>query len=515
MSSVDFFAGESVSILAGLRIWSGVKTKCQKPAVIGGVVETSASFLVLMDILTDGNKPVKLWSSKVNSEVSSISGISDLKNIKDMIVEKTSYANSNALEVDDKMNDATPKKTCTRTYVLGSKPSKISFNNLSDGDNNVLILLVSKFSGAKHLLAAELHVLDKCDFRAAKFFMLNVELSAVPGKTNSNKLMAIKKIFYQINGFGGALTPLKFPGIIRSFFTFELSLKKARELAVHEKIVVNVDVRQINKHSDQVFVVKEILVDLPKLAVESVFSKFGKIVSIKMQLIMKFELSKVADLVAARWSVVMGKNSVHVVKAIDNKHILLPGKSYGFHIMGIWTISVNGKAERVGIMAHDFSDLLKSYGGKTCFIGCNSSSYVCNKYAIVCFVDKVSKLAAISSVPVFKSVNLCWAGLFLACCAHCKQFGHISTVCLLGGNSGVHGKWVVISQDWVRLANIYRKKQMPIAHPVSFGGKTWAQIAGGSFSYVISSDFLGSSLSLDTKPAPIDSNSFGNSYLVD
>ncbi|KAG9300235.1 hypothetical protein G9A89_011308 [Geosiphon pyriformis] len=338
--------------------------------------------------------------------------------MKNMIAEEINYADLNALEIDDKMDNTTPRKTCTRTYVLSSKPNKIFFNDLSDGNNNVLTLPAFKFSGTKHLLAAELCVLDKCDFGPVKFFTLDVELSAVPGKTNSNKLMAIKKIFYQIDEFGRG---------------------KVRELATHEKIVINVDVRQVNKHLDQVIIVKEISVDLPKSAVESVFFKFGKIVSIKMQLIdlwqktlVEFELSEIADLVTARWFVVMGKDSVHVVKAINNKHIWL-------------------------------------YDRKTCFIGCNPNSYVYNRCAIVCFIDKTSKLAAIGSAPVFKSVNLHWAGLSLAHCAHCKQFGHISTTCLLDGNFGIH-------------------------------------ILLGT---------LGSSLFSGTKLALIDSSSFDNFYLVD
>ncbi|KAG9292209.1 hypothetical protein G9A89_023929 [Geosiphon pyriformis] len=82
----------------------------------------------------------------------------------------------------------------------------------------------------------------------------------------------------------------------------------------------------------------------------------------------------------------------------------------------------------MGTTAHDLSDLLDSYGGKTCFIGRNPSSYVHDKCTMVCFDNETSKLAAISSVSVYKGVNLHWAGLFLACCAKCKQFDHISDV---------------------------------------------------------------------------------------
>ncbi|KAG9305455.1 hypothetical protein G9A89_021173 [Geosiphon pyriformis] len=129
-------------------------------------------------------------------------------------------------------------------------------------------------------------------------------------------------------------------------------------------------------------------------------------------------------------------------------------------------------------MAHNLSDLLDSYGEKTCFIGHNPSLYVCNRCIIVCFVDEASKLAAIGSILVFKGVNLCWAGLFLA---------------------------LVTLQDQVRLANIYKKKQMFIAHPM----------ASVSSSHVVLSGFFGAGLSSGAKPVLLVSNSLDNSCLID
>ncbi|KAG9295299.1 hypothetical protein G9A89_021230 [Geosiphon pyriformis] len=281
-------------------------------------------------------------------------------------------------------------------------------------DNNGLILSSSVILESNELLPIKLCVIEKWSFNLSKFFALDIELLAVPGKT--------------------------FSRIIRSSFISELSLKKAKNLAVYEKIVVNVDVKQVNKLSDWVIVVKEIPVNLSKLAVESVFSKFGKITSIKMHLI-----------------------------------TLL----YTFPI---------------GTIAHDLSDLLESYGGKTCFIGRNPISYVHDRCAIVCFVDKTSKLAAIGSIPMFKGINLCWAGFFLACCAHCKQFGHISTECLLGRDSGTC---------------------VLIVCPVFFGRKTWAQVAGGSSFHEILSKSSGVGLSSGAKPVSLVSESLGNSCLAE
>ncbi|KAG9300579.1 hypothetical protein G9A89_000760 [Geosiphon pyriformis] len=131
----------------------------------------------------------------------------------------------------------------------------------------------------------------------------------------------------------------------------------------------------------------------------------------------------------------------------------------------------------VGTIAHDFSDLLKSYGGKTCFIGHNPVSYICNRCATVCFDDEATRLAAIGSAPVFKSVGLRWAGLSLAHCTKCKHFGHVSNMCSVGGFSGDRGRKMASVHDQVHLVNIYKKRHAPVARPVFFGGKSWAQVA--------------------------------------
>ncbi|KAG9284048.1 hypothetical protein G9A89_022822 [Geosiphon pyriformis] len=89
---------------------------------------------------------------------------------------------------------------------------------------------------------------------------------------------------------------------------------------------------------------------------------------------------------------------------------------------------------------------------------------------VICFENEASKLAAIGSVPVFKDVSLHWASLLLACCAKCKQFGHVSDMCLIGGNSGVCGN-----------------------------NKTWAQVVGDSSSLLGSLSPLGTGLSLNAK----------------
>ncbi|KAG9288514.1 hypothetical protein G9A89_015720 [Geosiphon pyriformis] len=380
----------------------------------------------------NGVEHKKSWSSDVESNGNSVSEILDMKNLKNMVAEETSYVNLNASNTDDMANNATPKMTRTVTYMLSQPPKPPAFDKMSN-DEDVLALSSPKFSGSKCLPAVELCVVEKRDFEPVKLFALDIEILAVPGKTNVDKLMVVKKIFYQIDGFGGASTLSKYPGIIRSSFTSEKNLIKTREMAISKNILVNNDLRKINSHSDREVIIKEIPVDLPKLAIEAVFSRFGKITSIKVQLIglwqkalVEYESSEIADLVAARWSVLMGKNSVRMAKASIDKQTWV---SKNRHQVLLYTIPV-------GTTTHDLSELVEAYGRKTCFIGRNPTSYVCDQCAVICFESETSKLAAVGLVPVFKGVDLHWAGLSLVCCVVCKQFSHVSDVCSMDGNSG-------------------------------------------------------------------------------
>ncbi|KAG9293044.1 hypothetical protein G9A89_016406 [Geosiphon pyriformis] len=342
--------------------------------VAGDVINLSAGLLSLIDIGVAGVKFVVFWRSKVGSISSNTSGLLD----------------------------------------------QPLFKHMSD-DNTELVLLAPKFVRSNWLLSIKSYVLKKYSFKPVKMFALDVKLSAVSGKTNSDKLITIKKIFYRIDGFGRVFISSKFLGIIRSLFTSEFSLDKAKKLAV--------------------LIVKKIPVNFPKLAVESVFSKFGKI----------YESSEIADLVAARWFVFMGKNSVCVTKAAL------------FYTLPVRT------------MTHDFSGLMELYDEKICFIGHNPSLYVHDRCTIMYFADETSKLAAIGSVPVFKSVNLCWTGLSLACCFKCKHFGHISDMCLVG-------------KTWAQIASGFS------LHVVSLFSSSTSSSFGAGISFVVFAFFGDSGL---------------------
>ncbi|KAG9297440.1 hypothetical protein G9A89_020841 [Geosiphon pyriformis] len=287
----------------------------------------------------------------MDSKENSVSKVSDVKNMKNMVAKKTSYIDSNTSKTNDMVDNATPRMMHTKTYILGKLLKELSFDILNN-DGTELVLLAPKFIGSNRLLLADSHVGDVWNFDSKKSFALDVDLFAVPDKT-----------------------------------------------------LVNNEVRKINKHLDREVIIKKIPVDLSKSAVVSVFFRFDKIVSVRIQLIglwqkvwVEFESLDVASMVAAKWLVFMGKDS-----------------------------------------------LLAFYGGRTCFIGHNPVSYACNRCAVVCFNSKELRNNAIT-------------GLFLACCAKCDQFGHVFDDCFMGENSDAHRKRVVTFHDQVRLTMFFGGK---------------------------------------------------------
>ncbi|KAG9304461.1 hypothetical protein G9A89_020025 [Geosiphon pyriformis] len=126
----------------------------------------------------------------------------------------------------------------------------------------------------------------------------------------------------------GGLYPLKFAEIIRVTFTSESSLAQASKKAEKVKILVNSDLRKLFEHSDRAVMLKEIPIGILTEAVHAVLSQFGIIKSIKMQLVglwqkavVEFEQVEYADLVAACWSILIGKDAVHVAKSNVNKKL--------------------------------------------------------------------------------------------------------------------------------------------------------------------------------------------------
>ncbi|KAG9298233.1 hypothetical protein G9A89_002721 [Geosiphon pyriformis] len=403
----------------------------RKSEVAGRVVDLSAGLLPAA-LLHLGDEECKIsWRSEVENDESSMSEVLDVENMANTIAKETSYTESGE---DNEINETTPRKTRTHTYVLDKPPKAPTFDSMSDDENALSLLSPKMFNGSNQIPSVK-----------SPYFN--------------------QKIFYKINGFGGASTPSKFPGVVCLTFTSEFSLIKAREMTIREKIVVNGDLKKANICSNWEVIIKKIPVDLPKVAVESVFSKFGKIVSIRIQLIglwqktqIEFESSEVANLVTFKWSVLVKKDSVCIALVVSDKQT--------------WC-------------------------------------------AIICFENDAARLAAIYIIPIFKSVSLRWASLVLASCAKCEQFGHITVNCSVSRSSGVHEKIVVFDHDQVRLAGIYKKKSAPIVCSVLFGGKTWAQVANGTPSRAFPSGFSGFGLHSGSVPSLAVSDPLVVSHLGD
>ncbi|KAG9293049.1 hypothetical protein G9A89_016411 [Geosiphon pyriformis] len=232
---------------------------------------------------------------------------------EECLVEETSfdYGESGALIGGDL--DQTPKGSrMTTRKALGKPLGKIDF--LDDDDNNDILL------DAPLVLLLPLKNLVNVFVR--KSFALDLDLKAVERNLAQEKLKKIRSLFSGINGFGGASTPSKFSGIIKATFTSELGLMKATEKATGVNIMVNTNLKRSAGRSDRAVVLKKIPVGTSAEIVRAALSEFGIIKLIKMQLVglwqkamVEFEQSDHADLVTAKWSILIGKDAVRVARS--------------------------------------------------------------------------------------------------------------------------------------------------------------------------------------------------------
>ncbi|KAG9291860.1 hypothetical protein G9A89_012145 [Geosiphon pyriformis] len=125
----------------------GASHKKPKKSVVGDIIDLSASPLSIGNFVSASVKPVMSWSSEVGSIVSSASGLSNIENIKNMVAKKTSYADSDTSFKYKNMDNTTPRKTRTYTYMLGHPPKQPLFDCISD-DNSVLKFPPCKKTGS-------------------------------------------------------------------------------------------------------------------------------------------------------------------------------------------------------------------------------------------------------------------------------------------------------------------------------------------------------------------------------
>ncbi|KAG9298617.1 hypothetical protein G9A89_012685 [Geosiphon pyriformis] len=406
------------------------------------------------------------WGSEVGDTTESES--IDIE--EECLVEETSvnYSENGAFAGENP--DQTPKSLHVKTKKVLGKPLGVIDYGTVDVDNDVL--------DGSFLLPLPLPIKPSVQVPVRKSFALNIDLVAVAGKSFQEKLNFVRKIFSGVNGFGGASAPSKFGGIIQAFFTSEKVMMAAAQLANDHGVVVNTNLKHpINNHMNWAIVLKEISVGTSIEAVCAAISEFGLIKLIKMQLvglwqkvIIKLEDQIQADLLVAKWFVLIGKDAVHVARADVDKQTWNARDEFRALL---YTLPM-------GTTAHDLWDFIGLVGGKTCVIERSSVSYVWAHCATVCFDSEGSLIQTMANTSVIKGIGLCWSHLTAALCLICRNSGHTSLACCtVGASSSLRSKRaLLLAQDQLRLAKIYEKKSAPVSHPLAFSRKTWASMVG-------------------------------------
>ncbi|KAG9307085.1 hypothetical protein G9A89_016913 [Geosiphon pyriformis] len=241
------------------------------------------------------------------SEIGDTTEFESIDMEKECLVEETSfdYGKGGALTGGDLNQTPTGLKVKTKK-TLGKPLRKINFSQNSNGD--------SVLSNAPLELLLSLKNLVNVSVR--KSFALDISLNKVADKSSQEKFVVL----------WGVSTLSKFSEIIRATFTSKSSLMKATDKAASVKILVNTDFKKSSEQSDWAVVIKEIPIGTSAKAVRTVLSEFGVIKVIKMQLIglwqktvVEFEQPDQTDLVAAKWSILIGKDAVCVAKTDSNK----------------------------------------------------------------------------------------------------------------------------------------------------------------------------------------------------
>ncbi|KAG9290883.1 hypothetical protein G9A89_011033 [Geosiphon pyriformis] len=369
----------------------------------------------------------------------------------------------------------TPKtKRVKNNLDYGSPLGSLDYN-VNDDDSGPLPFLLG-IPLEKMWLDLKI-VKSQVEVAVRKSFALDINLSAVEGKSATAKTQLIRKLFSKINGFRGATTLSKFEEIIRSTFTSSESLEKATSLAKENNIIVNSDLKRQGICSDWAVVIKEIPMDMPKKMIIAAVFEYGQIVSIKVQLIglwqkavVEFAESSQADLLALKWSFLVGKDSVCVAKAVGDHETWAFRNQFRALLFTL----------PVGTTAHDLGNLLERTGEKTCVINYSLETGNRTHCAVVCFESDEAMESAFHTELIFGGVKLSWARLDLVCCEWCGKFGYSALKCdaevASVSQSPKSFKKPANLDTHLQLAKLYTKKKVPISHPVAFGGKSWAQV---------------------------------------
>ncbi|KAG9296922.1 hypothetical protein G9A89_006877 [Geosiphon pyriformis] len=319
---------------------------------------------------------VHLWGSETDNTTK----FKSINMEEECLVEETSvnYSENNTFVGGNP--DQTPKNLCIKTKKVLRKPLGVIDYNTVDAEDNVL--------DDSFLFLPSFPIKLSIQVSVYKSFALDINLVAIAGKSFQEKLSFIRKIFSNMNDFGGVFTSSKFGGIICVTFTSEKTMLTAGKLANDHSIVVNTDLKHPNNNCmNWAIVIKEIPVRTSVKAVHAAVSEFGLIKSIKMQL---------ADLLASNWSILIGKDTVHMVRANVDKQMWDSKDEFR---MLLYTLSIRTNA-------HNFWDFIGSVDRKTCVIGRNSISYAYTHCATVCFGSESDLVSAMAATPVIKGIGL-------------------------------------------------------------------------------------------------------------
>ncbi|KAG9298885.1 hypothetical protein G9A89_015906 [Geosiphon pyriformis] len=399
---------------------------------------------------SSNKKDISLYKSKLDnnvfSDVNSVSGNEKSANMIGIDVGSLLDLTAN-----------TPKAKHINTgAIFGSSLGSPNF--VMDDNEDISFSFCLSISLKKKWIDLKI-IKTQVEMSAKKFFTLDINLSAVEGKSVTAKTQLIKNFFSLVNDFGGATTPSKFKGIIRFMFTFEESMIKAASLAREKRIVINSDLRRQEMRSDWAVIIKEIPMDTPK-----------DMIITTQKAVMEFAELSQADLLVFKWSFLIGKDSVHMAKAVKN---CKTWASRDWFRVLLFILLVR-------TTAHNLGTLLDRASEKTCIINrsLETSNRIC--CAVIGFEFDNDLKSAFCMEPILESVKLSWTKMDLVWYEKCGKFGHSALECdtLVVSPSKPLRTFKRVASDGycLQLTKLYEKKGVPISWPAAFGDKSWAQV---------------------------------------
>ncbi|KAG9292206.1 hypothetical protein G9A89_023926 [Geosiphon pyriformis] len=371
---------------------------------------------------------VHSWNSETGNTIESES----INMKEECLVEETSvdYDDNGTFTEGDP--DQTPKGLYIKTKKVLKKPLGVIDYDMVDTENDVL--------DDSFFFPPSFPVKLSIQVPVRKFFTLDIDLVV-------------------------ASTPSKFGGIIWTSFTSEKTIIAVVQLANNCGVVVNTDLKHpINNRIYRVIVLKEIPV---RTSIEAVLDQ-DAVGGFMQKAIIELKDQIQADFLVAEWSILIGKDAVHVAQTDVNKQTWDARDEFRALL---YTLPM-------GTNAHDFWDFIGSVSGKTCGIEHSSVSYVWACCTTVCFNFESSLIQTMANTSVIKGVGFQWSRLTTALCSICKTSGHTSLACHIAGvsSSSRSKRAPLLAQDQFRLVKIYEKKSAPVSRSLAFSGKTWASM---------------------------------------